>query len=116
MSKRKNLLLAKKAQTQVGDHGQAGHGHQKCPYFRLNRVAPSVEEYLKEAAGRSLSGWFIGPEATTPSDIAAQTAFNFFKSLLDRQARGAPVAALKGVPILLATGENECEEDNEFIR
>ena len=35
---------------------------------------------------------------------------------LDRQARGAPVATLKDVPILIATGEDECEEDNKSIR
>ena len=36
--------------------------------------APSDEERLREATGRSLSGWFPGPEATTPSEIAARTA------------------------------------------
>ena len=35
---------------------------------------------------------------------------------MERQAPGASVAAIKDVPILLASGENECEEDNEFIR
>ena len=41
---------------------------------------------------------------------------NRYKTRLDQQARGAPVVALKGVPILFATGEEKCEEDNEFIR
>ena len=35
---------------------------------------PSVEECLKEAAGRSLSEYFIGPEFTTPDDMDARTA------------------------------------------
>ena len=38
------------------------------------------------------------------------------KSQLERKTQRAPVIAIKGVPILLALGENECEEDNEFIR
>ena len=29
--------------------------------------APSDEERLRESGGRSLSGWFAGPEVTTPS-------------------------------------------------
>ena len=32
------------------------------------------------------------------------------------QARGAPVPPIKGVPILLFTGETTEEEDNDFIR
>ena len=36
--------------------------------------APSDEEGLREAAGCSFSGWFAGPEDTTPSEIAARTA------------------------------------------
>ena len=35
---------------------------------------------------------------------------NRYKSRLDRQARGAPVVAIKGVLIILSTGEDECEE------
>ena len=35
--------------------------------------APSDKERLKEAGGRSLSGWFIEPETTSPSEIAART-------------------------------------------
>ena len=38
--------------------------------------ARAVEERLKEEARRSLSEWFIGPEATTLSDIALRTAFS----------------------------------------
>ena len=67
------------------------------------------------------------PEAIMPSDTAARTALRErhlqpcvmtldpYKSRLDRQARGASVATLKGVSILLATGEDKCEEDSKFI-
>ena len=90
--------------------------------------APSDEERLRGVTGRSLSGWFPGPEATTPSEVAERTALrarllqptfmsvNRYRTRLERQARGAPVAAINGVPILIAQGENDCEEDNEFIR
>ena len=62
--------------------------------------APSDEERLRGATGRSLSGWCAGPEVTTPSEIAARTAlrtrllqttfmsFNRYRTRLDRQARG----------------------------
>ena len=80
--------------------------------------APSVEKRLKEVAERSLSKWFIKPEAIMPGDIAAQAALRerYFQPclmmLIDaRQARGASVATLIGIPILLATDENEGEED-----
>ena len=88
----------------------------------------SDEERLRGATGRSLSGWFPEPEATTPSEIAARTALrarllhttfmsvNRYRTRLKRQARGAPVAAINGIPILIAQGENDCEEDNELIR
>ena len=36
----------------------------------------SVEESLKEDAGRSLSGWAIGSEANTPEDTATQMALH----------------------------------------
>ena len=36
--------------------------------------APSDEERLRGATGRSLSGWFPKPEVTTPSEISAQAA------------------------------------------
>ena len=73
-------------------------------------------------------GWFSGPEAATPSEIAARTTLrarilqptfmsvNRYRARLERQAWGAPVAAINDIPILLAHGENDCEEDNEFIR
>ena len=41
---------------------------------------------------------------------------NRYRIRLERQARGAPVAAIDGIHILIANGENDCEEDNEFIR
>ena len=41
---------------------------------------------------------------------------NRYKTRLDRQARGAPVVTLNGVLSLLSTGEDECEENIEFIR
>ena len=41
---------------------------------------------------------------------------NRCKACLARQARSASVPTLKRVLILLNTGEDECEEDNEFIR
>ena len=89
--------------------------------------ARSDEESLRGAAGRSLSGWFAWPEATTHSGNSARTALrtrllqpsimavNRYRSRLERQARSAPVVAIYGIPILLASGEDECEEDNEFI-
>ena len=43
-------------------------------------------------------------------------SLNRYKSFLERKTRGATVSAIKGVPILLTPGENECEEDNDFIR
>ena len=43
--------------------------------------APSDEERLKEAGGRSLSGWFIGPETTSPSRATFTTMRNVSKSL-----------------------------------
>ena len=85
--------------------------------------APSDEERLRGAAGRSLSGWFAGPEATTPSEIAARTALrtrllqpsimsiNRYRPRLERQARGAPIVAIHCIPFLLAPSDNECEED-----
>ena len=41
---------------------------------------------------------------------------NRYRLRLERQARGAPVAAINAIPILLAPGEDECKEDNESIR
>ena len=41
---------------------------------------------------------------------------NRYRDRLERQARGEPVAAINSIPILIAHGENDCEEDNEFIR
>ena len=41
---------------------------------------------------------------------------NRYRTRLERQARGAPVTVNHGIPILIAQGENDCEEDNEFIR
>ena len=41
---------------------------------------------------------------------------NRYRTRSERQARGAPVTAINGIPILIAQGENDCEEDNEFIR
>ena len=38
-----------------------------------------------------------------------------FKSRLERQSRGALVSTIQGVPFLLATDEDEYEEDNKFI-
>ena len=64
-----------------------------------------LNHYLwRSALKRHLSGWFIWTEATTPSDIAAQTALherhlqpcvktlNRYKTSLSRQARDEPVA------------------------
>ena len=63
-----------------------------------------------------------------PSEIAARTALRTlllqpcimtvdrYMSRLDRQARGSPFTAIQDVSILLAPGEDEYEEDNEFIR
>ena len=39
---------------------------------------------------------------------------NRYRSRLERQARGAPVVAINGTPILFVL-KNEDEEDNEFI-
>ena len=41
---------------------------------------------------------------------------NRYGTRLERQGRGSPVTAINGIPILIAHGESECEEDNEFIR
>ena len=38
-------------------------------------TAPSVDVGLKATAGRFLFEWVIGPEDTSPVEIAAQTAF-----------------------------------------
>ena len=39
-----------------------------------------------------------------------------YRSSVERQARGALVTAIHGIPIFLAPGEDECEEDKVFIR
>ena len=44
------------------------------------------------------------------------TTLSRYKTRLAKQARDAPVPTLKKVPILLAAGEDEREEYNEFIR
>ena len=41
---------------------------------------------------------------------------NRYRSRLERKARGAPVTAIHGIPILLTPIDNECNGDNEFIR
>ena len=89
---------------------------------------PTVEERQKEASGHSLSGWVIGPEAISPEDVATQTALrqryleahittqSQYLARLNRQGRGAPATSIKGVPILLFSGETEEEEDMAFSR
>ena len=124
--------LDEQKQQQVAREERAKRRSETLVHFTEQRDyvfhVPSDDEGLRGEAGRSISGWFAGPEVTTFSEIAAQTAhrtrllqisimsMNRYRSRLERQARVAPVAAINDIPILLAPGEDECEEDNELIR
>ena len=44
------------------------------------------------------------------------TTLRCYQTHLARLERSASVSTVKGIYILLATGEDESEEDNEFIR
>ena len=88
----------------------------------------SVEERLRQAGGQSLVHWTIGPEASSPEEIANRQALrerylapcvttqSQYLVRLQTQARGAPVPPMKGIPILLFSGDTIDEEDGDFVR
>ena len=88
---------------------------------------PSVEELIRQTAGRSLVTWVIGAELSSPGEVASRQALrekylqphwttqSQYKVRLDTQARGAPVRPIRGIPILLFAGESQEEEDNSFV-
>ena len=87
-----------------------------------------VEERIRQTVGQSLVTWVIGPEASSPEEIASRKALrerylepavttpSLYKGRLVKQGRGESVPPMKGVPILLFPGETPEEEDNAFIR
>uniref|UniRef100_M4BFD3 Uncharacterized protein n=1 Tax=Hyaloperonospora arabidopsidis (strain Emoy2) TaxID=559515 RepID=M4BFD3_HYAAE len=88
----------------------------------------SVKERLRQTTGQTLATWNIDPEAASHEEGAigqalrerylepSLTTQSQYKARLELQARGAPVPLIKGIPILLFTGETKDEEDDEFIR
>ena len=90
-------------------------------------TTPDVEQRLRQTEGHSLSTWAIGPKATSPEDIAFRKVLNErylepflttqgqYKAHLESLPRGISVQPIKGVPILLFSGELPEEEDNQFI-
>ena len=123
LDEHQRLTIAKEDSAQRRSRSKATLQDQRDYVFK----PLSVEDRLKEASRGTLRGWTIGPEATTPDDIAKRTALreryltplrttqSLYKARLAKQARGAPVPTLKGIPILLFANETESEEDNDFI-
>uniref|UniRef100_A0AAV1TS51 Uncharacterized protein n=1 Tax=Peronospora matthiolae TaxID=2874970 RepID=A0AAV1TS51_9STRA len=86
-----------------------------------------VEERLRQAAGQTLAAWVIGHGPKTPKEVVSCQALrerflerrlatqSQSKARLDMQARGAPVPPIKGIPILLFSGETVSEEDDAFV-
>ena len=123
MSSSNNKLLAKNAPS-VGQRPWSTWPNRETMSFGH----PQMRNASKRRMDNPYRNESYGPEATTPSEIAALTALrtrllqpsfmsvNRYRSRMERQARGVPVVSIHGIPILLASGENECKENNEFIR
>ena len=91
-------------------------------------LGPPIDERLRQVAGQSLSAWRTGPEATTPSEIAARDALRAlyltpeivpmaeYQARLQNQALGASVPAMRTIPIVLLPTEADYDDAIQFTR
>uniref|UniRef100_A0AAV1UC53 Uncharacterized protein n=2 Tax=Peronospora matthiolae TaxID=2874970 RepID=A0AAV1UC53_9STRA len=89
---------------------------------------PDVEELIRQASRHNLATWATGPEAKTPTEIECRKALreryleptvrnsSQFRKRLQKQAQGAPVPQIRGIPIIISEDGDETAEDNMFIR
>ena len=114
------ILIEERARRQAAEIAKA-KVHSEYRFTPL-----SVEERLKEVAGRSLTIWLCGTLARTPEEIAERDALNQrylsqkvitreqYLARLRDQARGASVTSMREIPIVLFPNETSRENEHAF--
>ena len=116
------FLIEERARRQAAEIAKA-KAHSEYRFTPL-----SVEERLKEVAGRSLTIWVSGPKAKTKEEVAAREALNEryltpkimtrgqYLTRLRDQARGASVTSMREIPIILLPEETRSENEISFAK